>query len=352
MVNPAFAARALKAIKKMDNVSVGYDTDPKDWVSTGNYLLNYMISGDFFKGIPLGLVTMLYGESGAAKSFLAASIIKNAQSQGIYCVYIDTEYAVTHDNLVKLGVDPEFMLLTRASNIDTISAVINQLINEYKTDGAENRGKLLIVVDSLGMVVTPTDEKQFRDNEISKGDMGRKPKALYALVRNCVNSFGNLNIGMVATNHSYQSQDPYSPDDKVSGGGGFVYAGSIIVGMKKKKLKEDEEGNKIKEVRGVRVGCKVTKTRFTKPFEECEMDIPWETGLNPYSGLFEFLYEKKQAITRTGNQYLYVDLSGKEHKYFKKEYLLNTDGIYDLIMKEFEEKIKASPKVILPTIDE
>ena len=38
-----------------------------------------------------------------------------------------------------------------------------------------------------------------------KGDLGRKPKALTALVRNCVNMFGDYNVGLVATNHTYAS---------------------------------------------------------------------------------------------------------------------------------------------------
>jgi hypothetical protein len=67
------------------------------------------------------------------------------------------------------------------------------------------------------MLLTPTDVNQFESGDL-KGDMGRKPKALTALVRNCVNMFGDLNIGLVATNHTYASQDPYNPDDKISGG--------------------------------------------------------------------------------------------------------------------------------------
>ena len=62
-----------------------------------------------------------------------------------------------------------------------------------------------------------------------KGDMGRKPKALTALVRNCVNMFGSHNVGLVATNHTYASQDMFDPDDKISGGQGFIYASSILL---------------------------------------------------------------------------------------------------------------------------
>ena len=36
-----------------------------------------------------------------------------------------------------------------------------------------------------------------------KGDMGRKPKALTALVSNTVNMFGEFNVGMLCTNLSH-----------------------------------------------------------------------------------------------------------------------------------------------------
>ena len=56
--------------KSVPGVSAGF-RDPDTWVSTGNYCLNRLISGDFQKGIPLGKVTVLAGESGAGKSFIA-----------------------------------------------------------------------------------------------------------------------------------------------------------------------------------------------------------------------------------------------------------------------------------------
>ena len=111
------------------------------------------------------------------------------------------------------------------------------------------------------MLLTPTDINQFEAGDL-KGDMGRKPKALTALVRNCVNMFGSYNVGLVCTNHTYASQDMFDPDDKISGGQGFIYASSIVVAMKKLKLKEDEDGNKVSDVLGIRSACKVMKTRY------------------------------------------------------------------------------------------
>jgi hypothetical protein len=212
-------------------------------------------------------------------------------------------------------------------------------MKDYRDQPVEKRVKTLFVIDSLGMLLTPTDVNQFESGDM-KGDMGRKPKALAALVRNCVNMFGNYNVGMVCTNHTYGSQDPYNPDDKISGGNGQIFAASIVVAMKKMKLKEDEEGNKVTEVMGIRAGCKVVKTRYNKPFEDIQVKIPYATGMDEYSGMFDLL-ETRKLITKEGNRYTYIDLTGKEHKYYRKEYNANIDGILDIVMREFADKEQA-----------
>jgi hypothetical protein len=186
------------------------------------------------------------------------------------------------------------------------------------------------------MLLTPTDVDQFNKGDM-KGDMGRKPKALTSLVRNTVNMIGSLNVGLVCTNHTYASQDMFDPDDKISGGSGFIYASSIVVAMKKMKLKEDEDGNKISEVMGIRAGCKVMKTRYSKPFEGVQVKIPYETGMNPYSGLVE-LFEKKNLLVKQGNRLKYVNLAGEEVLEYRKAWMIG--GKLDQIMMEYNEKMK------------
>jgi RecA/RadA recombinase len=319
-------------------MSAGFN-DPTDWISTGSYALNYLISGDFHKGVPLGKVTVFAGESGAGKSyFCSGNIVKHAQDQGIFVVLIDSENALDESWLQALEVDTseEKLLKLNMSMIDDVAKTISTFITDYKAMAEEDRPKVLFVIDSLGMLLTPTDVDQFNKGDM-KGDMGRKPKALTSLVRNTVNMIGSLNVGLVCTNHTYASQDMFDPDDKISGGSGFIYASSIVVAMKKMKLKEDEDGNKISEVMGIRAGCKVMKTRYAKPFEGVQVKIPYETGMNPYSGLVE-LFEKKNLLVKQGNRLKYISLAGEEVLEYRKAWM--QEGKLDLIMSEYNEKMK------------
>jgi RecA/RadA recombinase len=336
MAKPFDVSKFRKNItKSIDGISVGFN-DPDTWISTGNYTLNYLISGDFNKGIPMGKVTVFAGESGAGKSFICSgNLVRHAQQQGIYPILIDTENALDEDWLKALGVETgeDKLLKLNMAMIDDVAKVISDFVKEYKTLPEDQRPKVLFIIDSLGMLLTPTDVNQFEAGEM-KGDLGRKPKALTALVRNCVNMFGALNIGLVATNHTYASQDMFDPDDKISGGQGFIYASSIVVAMRKLKLKEDEEGNKISEVKGIRAACKVMKTRYAKPFESVQVKIPYESGMSPYSGLTDMM-ESKGLLQKEGNSLKYTLADGTVIKQFRKAWERNDDSSLDKVMADF-----------------
>ncbi len=337
--------------KSIEGLSIGFN-DPKDWVSTNNFALNYLISGDFKRGIPLGKVTVFAGESGAGKSFICSgNLVRNAQAEGIYPILIDTENALDEDWLKALGVDTseDKLLKLNMAMIDDVAKTIVEFVAEYKTMDEATRPKVLFVIDSLGMLLTPTDVNQFEAGDL-KGDMGRKPKALTALVRNCVNMFGNLNIGMVATNHTYASQDMFDPDDKISGGQGFIYASSIVVAMRKLKLKEDEDGNKISEVKGIRAACKVMKTRYAKPFESVQVKIPYETGMNPYSGLVD-LFEGKGLLKKEGNSLVYTTTDGEIIKQFRKAWERNDNQGLDKVMEDISKHGEKSGSEITTTVE-
>jgi RecA/RadA recombinase len=335
--------------KSIDGLGIGFN-DPTDWISTGNYALNYLISGHFNRGVPLGKVTVFAGESGAGKSYICSgNIIKAAQEQGIYVILVDSENALDEKWLLDLGVDTsdDKLLKLNMAMIDDVAKTISEFMKEYKVMPDESRPKVLFVIDSLGMLLTPTDVNQFEAGEM-KGDMGRKPKALTSLVRNCVNMFGSWNVGMVCTNHTYASQDMFDPDDKISGGQGFIYASSIVVAMRKLKLKTDADGNKTTTVNGIRSACKIMKTRYAKPFESVQVEIPYTTGMSPHSGLVD-LFEAKGMLKKEGNSLVYTTTDGEVIKQFRKAWEKNEKDGLTIIMEDIS---KNGEQVETPIITE
>jgi RecA/RadA recombinase len=226
--------------KSITGMSAGFN-DPTDWISTGNYALNYLISGDWNKGIPLGKVSVFAGESGAGKSYICSgNIVKSAQDQGIFVVLIDSENALDEAWLQALDVDTseDKLLKLNMSMIDDVAKTISTFMSDYKAMNEEDRPKVLFVVDSLGMLLT---------------------------------------------------------------------------------------------VRGIRAACKVMKTRYAKPFEGVQVKIPYETGMNPYSGLLE-LFEAKGVIVKQGNRLKYETLDGEELLEYRKNW---TGDLLDKVMSDY-----------------
>lgn len=160
----------------------------------------------------------------SGKSYICSgNVVREAQKKGIFVILIDTENALDEEWLQAVGVDTseDKLLRISASMVNEVAKLINDFLVEYKKDYAETnpdeRPKVLFVLDSMGMLLTPADIDQFEKGDL-KGNMGWTAKQLKALVKNCVVKFGDLDIGLLATNHTYESQDMFSPDPKISGG--------------------------------------------------------------------------------------------------------------------------------------
>lgn len=289
----------------------------------------------------------------SGKSLIASQIMKHAQAQNVFIVGIDSEAALDEEWLIKAGVDvsPDRFLRVQMATVDDVAGFISEFMKDYKEQwknvDEDQRIKVLFVVDSLGMLLSKTDIDQFEKGEI-KGDMGRKAKALKSLISNCVVMFNDWGVGMVATNHTYVSQDMWASEpDIIAGGSGPLYAASIIVTMKKLKLKEDEDGNKVSEVRGIRSMAKVIKTRFNKPFESVEIKIPYDQGIDRYSGLID-LFEQRNLLTKDGNKLKYIDVEGTEYKFFRKQF---THEFLEKIITEWPDKTSKIPETSIEQED-
>ena len=84
------------------------------------------------------------------------------------------------------------------------------------------------------------------------------------------------------------------------------------------------------------------KTRYAKPFEGVQVKIPYETGMNPYSGLVD-LAEKKGLLKKDGNRLAFTTVDGEILKQFRKAWESNEDGCLDRVMADFKNhKIEIS----------
>ena len=85
------------------------------------------------------------------------------------------------------------------------------------------------------------------------------------------------------------------------------------------------------------------KTRFNKPFEGVQVKIPYETGMNPYSGLVD-LFEKKGILSKDGNRLKYVDSKGTELKEYRRVWEQGGE-LLDKVMADFNNLVEKETNI-------
>ena len=261
-----------------------------EYIPTGNYVLNAQLSGSLFGGIPNTRSVALSGESGVGKSFLCLNIAREAQKMGYYIIYCDSEAAIDEDIVRKFGIDPDRV---RYQPVNTIKSLKNICANLYdqlkeKKDKGFELPKIMMIVDSIGNLAT---EKE-RNDALSGSDKKDMTRAgdIRSMFRIITTDLAELKIPLVFTNHSYTAVGSYVPTQIMSGGGGAIYAASMILMLSKANLKEsNKDAEKAGMTKtGVLVTSKPSKNRFAKPIP-VKFHISFYNGMNPYVGLERYI---------------------------------------------------------------
>lgn len=321
-----------KELDKMDGIGTSSEP-PRYWYSTGNYVLNSIISGSFRRGIPQGRITDLAGPSGAGKSFIAANLVAAAQREGASILIVDSENALDNDFMSKIGVDVDRddYLYAGVNTIPEATRVVSTFLNGYKESVGEDLDapQVLILIDSLDMLMTETEMDHF-EKGVTKGDQGQKNKQLKAMLRTFVQAIKHLNVAIVCTSQVYKNQDVLNGEGVWIISDAVRYAASQIVLIQKRKLKDEGKGAKAGDVAGVRMICEGNKTRFTKPFQKVEIEVPYETGMDPLSGLLE-VAKQAGVIVQKGSRY---SMAGSDDTWYSKD----LEKYADQILTELEKQ--------------
>lgn len=295
-------------------IEVGSSEPPRYWFSTGNYALNRIVSGSLLRGIPQGRITAFTGPSGTGKSFLVGNAVREAQKDGAFIVVLDSENALDDGFMQSIGVDTDSdYFYVSVDTIPQTKKVISQVIKGFKKEHGEgpDAPKLLIVIDSLDMLMTETEEDNF-DKGISKGDQGQRNKQLKAMLREFVQAIKRPNISMVITAQVYKNQDVKN------GEGVWIVSDAIKFSLSQvlllTKLKMRDKTTRV--VHGILMKAEGYKTRFTKPFQTIALEVPYDTGMDPYSGLLGVAVDLG-LIDKRGSRYA---VTGEDITWYSKDF--------------------------------
>jgi len=256
--------------------------ETETYVDTGSYIFNALVSGSVFGGVSGNKITAIAGESSTGKTFFSLAVVKNfldTNPDG-YCLYFDTEAAITKSLIESRGIDTQRLVVVNVVTVEEFRSKALKAVDIYLKKPVEERKPCMFVLDSLGMLST---DKEITDalNDKQVRDM-TKSQLIKGAFRMLTLKLGQANIPMIVTNHTYDVIGSYVPTKEMGGGSGLKYAASTIIYLSKKKEKDGTEvvGNIIK--------AKTAKSRLSKENKDVEVRLYYdERGLDRYYGLLE-----------------------------------------------------------------
>jgi len=256
-------------------------SDVTGFINSGSYIFNGLLSGDIYGGIPNNKIVAIAGESATGKTYFALDICKKFLSDNpdAAVLYFDTEQAITSGMIKERGIDPKRVAIFPVATVEDFRhqciSIVDKVLETHKSE----RRPMMIVLDSLGMLST---NKEINDTAEGKDtrDMTRA-QLVKATFRVLTLKLGRAHIPLILTNHTYDVVGAYVPTKEMGGGSGLKYAASTIVYLSKKK---DKDGT---DIIGNIIRCKLFKSRLTKENKQVQVQLNYDTGLNPYYGLVD-----------------------------------------------------------------
>ena len=265
-------------------VSRASEIDDIEWFSTGIEPLDYVIG----KGLPKGRMVSFKGLSSVTKTSLALAVIASAQKQGIPCVFVDAELALSLHPAKMLGVDLEELIVIRPDTAEEALDALEEMITE----------EMLVVVDSVAALSAKAE---------MEADMGSQGMALQArIVTRALRKLSPLVsrtnstiiwINQLRMNITGGQYSPYTE----TGGMALKFFTSVALEIKKKgDLKSSDK------VVGIAVAIKAVKNKVGIPSRECKLDFLFDSGFHGESNWFEIGVDKG-LITMEGRTYYFKD---------------------------------------------
>ena len=317
-----------------DYTKLAADIDEtEEYVDTGSYIFNGLVSGSIFGGVSSNKITAIAGESSTGKTFFSLAVVKNFldNDPNAYCLYFDTESAITKSLLEDRGIDTSRFVVFNVVTIEQFRSKALKVVDIYLKTKTEDRKPCMFVLDSLGMLST---EKEINDALEDKQvrDM-TKSQLVKGAFRMLTLKLGQANIPMIVTNHTYDVIGAYVPTKEMGGGSGLKYASSTIIYLTKKKEKDG------KDVIGNLIKAKTAKSRLSKENKDVTVRLFYDDrGLDKYYGLLDLgeiggLWKNVAGRYEIGGKKVYAkEIYKNPEKYFTPEVMQALD---ETAQKEF-----------------
>lgn len=305
--------------------------NPSMYLSTGDPVLDLLISNKKNAGIPFGRYVNIYSDSGLGKSLLVQKLIANIQKMGGTAVYFDTEGGIYYEFMKVLGVKTdELIYIDDANAVEDIFQAIIQIILINMEKEIDN--PLLIAVDSMTATTTRDGAKLDTMEQKGYGEGARKQKVLNDLFRKALTKIKQDNIILITTDQIRDkiNASPWERNWKNTAGWAQKFYSDIRLEMTPRGAIK----NKNKDVIGNKVNIKVVKSRIAPSDRAMDTFIYGTRGLDKYKSLLECA--KDRNVIKKGRDKIKFKIDGEEYR--------RDDGNLPTEM-EFKRMLKEDKKI-------
>ena len=314
----------------LDDDSADAPTNVKDWLSTGNAMLDVAISNRPYGGLPVGRISEITGLEQSGKSLLSAHLLAETQKKGGVAVLIDTETAVSREFLEAIGVDISKLLYVSVDTVEGIFEACETIIEKVRT-GDKDR-LVTIVVDS---VAAASSKKEMEADYDKDGYATDKAIIISKAMRKITNMIGRQSIALVFTNQLRQKMNAMFGDPwTTSGGKALAFHASVRLRLK--GMGQLKVGDRIV---GIKVRTQVIKNRMGPPLRHADFDIFFDRGIDNYGGWLAVMKDAK-LLKQAGAWYEYIDIdTGEISKFQSKDFakMLENEELKDQIYRRICE---------------
>ena len=349
---------AIKSIKKAtgaETLAESSYAEVKDFLDTGSYALNRVLTGDIHKGIPVGRISTAFGISGSGKSLIAANTAALAlKNNKVDVVYIFDSEGGTLVNIFKQhGVDMSRVNHIPVASVEQCSTkmlqtydMLVQARQEYLADPENNDDvRALCILDSYGALAADKLVNDAVNKDKTSMDMGLGAKLKNNMMRGLMMRVVQSNATLIIINHEYQDPSAMfaSKVHNMAGGLGIQFASHVQLQCEKLLVKStdtdfmtglEKNDDDVGFFKGNKIKFFVVKNRVCKPAYQATVFIDFNTGISKYDGLIEDAVKFGYLQEVRGG---YICPSYSEKRVTYKELISNAD-IWNTFIEDFNKK--------------